>query len=110
MQFKFVTLTTLALATFAAATPTPAPRQDGQCSTGELQCCNTTTTATDPLVSVILALLGIVLPDITAIIGINCSPLSVIGVGGSACQANPVCCQDNSVGGLISIGCLPVNL
>ncbi|KAF9047206.1 fungal hydrophobin [Hymenopellis radicata] len=110
MQFKFVTLTTLALATFAAATPAPAPRQDAQCSTGTLQCCNTTTTATDPLVSVILSLLGIVLPDLTAIIGINCSPLSVVGVGGSECSANPVCCEDSSVGGLISIGCVPVSL
>ncbi|KAF8916202.1 hypothetical protein CPB85DRAFT_1250950 [Mucidula mucida] len=45
MQFKLITLTTLALATFAAATPTPAPRADGdgQCATGTLQCCNTTT-------------------------------------------------------------------
>ncbi len=85
MQFKLVTLTTLALAAFAAATPTPAPRADGdgQCATGPIQCCDTTTTATDPLVSVILSLLGIVLPDLTAIIGINCSPLTIIGVGGS---------------------------
>ncbi len=88
MQFKLITLTTLALATFAAATPTPAPAPradgDGQCSTGEIQCCNTTTTATDPLVSLILGLLGVVVGDVTAIIGINCSPLSVIGIGGAA--------------------------
>ncbi|KAF8916197.1 hydrophobin-251 [Mucidula mucida] len=112
MQFKLVTLTTLALAAFAAATPTPAPRADGdgQCATGPIQCCDTTTTATDPLVSVILSLLGIVLPDLTAIIGINCSPLTIIGVGGSECSANPVCCENNSVGGLISIGCIPINI
>ncbi len=97
MQFKFITLTALVLATFAAATPTPLARADGgdggdgQCSTGEIQCCNTTTTATDPLVSLILGLLGVVVGDVTAIIGINCSPLSVIGIGGGAWYVDFFC-------------------
>ena len=78
----------------------------------------------------ILGLLGINLQDVTGMIGLQCSPLSVIGLGGgSACSQQPVCCQNNNVvsviyscsrveerlttlmkGGLISIGCIPIQL
>ncbi|KAI0371976.1 hypothetical protein BV20DRAFT_941118, partial [Pilatotrama ljubarskyi] len=59
----------------------------------------------------LLGLLGIVLGDITGLIGLGCSPISVVGVGsGNACSANAVCCENNSVGGLLSIGCLPIEL
>ena len=53
--------------------------------------------ASDPAASTILALLGIVLQDLNVGVGLTCSPVTVIGVGGSnACSANAVCCQDNS--------------
>ena len=45
-----------------------------------------------------LGLLGIVLDGVTAQVGLTCSPISVIGVGsGSACSAQAVCCENNSV-------------
>lgn len=45
----------------------------------------------------ILGLLGVVLQDLNVPVGLNCSPISVVGVGGSdACSANAVCCEDNS--------------
>ena len=48
--------------------------------------------------NLLLGLLGIVLGDITGLIGLNCSPLSVVGVGsGNACSANAVCCTNNNV-------------
>ena len=48
--------------------------------------------------NLLLGLLGIVLGDITGLIGLNCSPLTVIGVGsGNACSANAVCCTNNNV-------------
>ncbi|KAI0750505.1 hydrophobin, partial [Fomes fomentarius] len=81
------------------------------CSTGSVQCCQMVQTANSLPISVLLGLLGIVLPDLSALVGLGCDPISVIGVGsGNACSANTVCCENNAVGGLLSIGCLPLNL
>ena len=45
-----------------------------------------------------LGLLGIVLGDITGLLGLGCSPITVVGVGsGNACSANAVCCTNNDV-------------
>ncbi|KAJ8073561.1 hypothetical protein PM082_011839 [Marasmius tenuissimus] len=106
MQFKLFTLATLA--TLAVATPTPG--EGGNCNTGPVQCCNTVTDAQDPAAAGVLALLGIVLQDLNVAVGLTCSPVTVIGAGGGGCSANPVCCSDNSHGGVISIGCVPVTL
>ena len=46
---------------------------------------------------------AVVCPDankthtINALLGVGCSPISVIGVGGNSCSANPVCCTNNAV-------------
>ena len=62
-----------------------------------MQCCEEVVKADNPVAELILGLLGIVLGDITGLIGLQCSPLSVIGVGsGSACSANAVCCENNN--------------
>ncbi|KAI0738358.1 fungal hydrophobin-domain-containing protein [Daedaleopsis nitida] len=112
MFSKLFALSTLAI--LAVATPTPGGGGGGNppsgCSTGPIQCCNTVTTPSDPAAAGIIALLGIVVQDLTIPVGLTCSPITVIGVGGSGCSANAVCCEDNSHGGLISIGCLPVSL
>ena len=53
--------------------------------------------ATDPAIAKELGVLGIVVQDVDALIGLTCSPVTVIGVGsGGGCSANAVCCQDNS--------------
>ncbi|KAI0787398.1 fungal hydrophobin-domain-containing protein [Fomes fomentarius] len=76
------------------------------CTTGPVQCCNQIEKSNSSVVSVILGLLGIVLgPDVD--VGLGCSPLSVIGIGSGSCSAHTVCCENNSHGGLISIGCIP---
>ncbi|KAL0947628.1 hypothetical protein HGRIS_013716 [Hohenbuehelia grisea] len=95
-----------ALATLAAATPV----RRAECSTGPIQCCNSTTTAGDKSLSTLFGLLGIVVSDVTAIVGVGCSPISVIGVGGNSCSASPLCCENNSFHGLVALGCVPVNL
>ncbi|THU90507.1 fungal hydrophobin [Dendrothele bispora CBS 962.96] len=81
-----------------------------QCNTGPVQCCNSVQTAGSPAAAGILGLLGVVVQDLNVPVGLTCSPISVIGVGGDSCSANPVCCEDNSFNGLIAIGCVPVNI
>ncbi|KAF4618850.1 hypothetical protein D9613_009768 [Agrocybe pediades] len=117
MQFKLVSA--LAFASLAAATVTPARRGGSgggatipasQCNTSNIQCCNSVQAANSDPVTALLGLLGVVIGDITALVGLGCSPLSVIGIGGNSCTAQPVCCTNNSFGGLIAIGCTPIDV
>ncbi|OSD02172.1 hydrophobin 1 [Trametes coccinea BRFM310] len=105
---RVIALAISALPLLAAATPLEA-RAD--CSTGNLQCCDSTESAGSAAGAALLGLLGIVVQDLNVLLGVNCSPITVIGVGtGSSCSAQTVCCEDNSHGGLVSIGCVPVSL
>ncbi|KAF7800301.1 hypothetical protein EIP86_011550 [Pleurotus ostreatoroseus] len=91
--------------------PAPTVTAVSQCNTGSISCCNQVIDSQSKEGNALLGLLGIVLGDVTGLLGLGCSPLSVIGVGsGNACSASPVCCENNSVGGLISIGCVPIIL
>ncbi|THU84056.1 fungal hydrophobin, partial [Dendrothele bispora CBS 962.96] len=81
-----------------------------QCNTAPVQCCDTVGSASDPAISKELGILGITVQDVTALVGLTCSPISVIGVGGDSCSANPVCCENNSFNGLVALGCVPVDL
>ncbi|KDQ51801.1 hypothetical protein JAAARDRAFT_704037 [Jaapia argillacea MUCL 33604] len=99
-----------ALFFLAAAIPLPTEPASG-CNTGPIQCCQSVESASSPSAAAILGPLGVVLQDVNVLVGLTCSPITVVGVGsGSECSASPVCCQDNSYGGLISIGCVPVTL
>ncbi|KAF9446650.1 hydrophobin-domain-containing protein [Macrolepiota fuliginosa MF-IS2] len=98
--------TTVTVTSPPTATTAPA----SQCNTGDLQCCNSVQSASSNAVSLLLGLLGVVLSDVTGLVGLTCSPLSVIGVGGNSCSAQPVCCENNSFNGVIAIGCTPVNI
>ncbi|KAH9950779.1 fungal hydrophobin [Amylocystis lapponica] len=89
----------------------PAAPTISQCNTGPIQCCQQTQEANSLIGGILLGLLGIVVEGVDALIGLDCSPINVIGVGsGNACNASPVCCEDNSIGNLISIGCIPITL
>ncbi|KAF9522616.1 hydrophobin-315 [Crepidotus variabilis] len=105
MQFKYLAAFTLG-ASLAAATGIPA----SQCNTGPVQCCNSTGTAKDANISKLLGALNINVSDVNALIGVTCNPISVIGVGGNSCTAQPVCCSNNSFHGVVAIGCVPVSL
>ncbi|KAK7438439.1 Hydrophobin-3 [Stygiomarasmius scandens] len=98
-------------ASLAVAVPTPggAPA-GGQCNTGSIQCCNSVQDASSSGVSTLAGLLGIVLGPITGQVGLTCNPISVIGIGGNSCSAQPVCCTGNNFNGLIVAGCTPINL
>ncbi|KAI0755679.1 fungal hydrophobin [Fomes fomentarius] len=99
-----------AMPLLAAANPIEA-RYTKTCSTGRVQCCDTTATAGSGKGSSVLGLLGIVLDDTNIVLGLQCTPISIIGAGlGGSCANQAVCCQDNSHGSLVSIGCIPVQL
>ncbi|KAF8994997.1 fungal hydrophobin-domain-containing protein, partial [Cyathus striatus] len=103
---------TLPLLAAASAVPRGGSPPVSQCNVGSLQCCNSVQSATslsDP-VSLLLGLLGVVVSGLTGQVGVTCSPISVVGVGGNSCTAQPVCCTDNSFNGLIALGCSPINI
>ncbi|KAJ8090100.1 hypothetical protein PM082_018681 [Marasmius tenuissimus] len=72
--------TLAAFTTLAVATPTGLSAR-ADCNTGPIQCCQTSTTAKDPIVAPILALVGVVLQDLNVGVGLTCSPITVIGGG-----------------------------
>ncbi|KAF5309176.1 hypothetical protein D9619_012764 [Psilocybe cf. subviscida] len=93
MQFKLAAFTAVAVATLAAATAIDVPtRRTGggdtgpsnQCNTGPIQCCNSYGTAGSAPIAALLRLLGIVVGDVTAIVGVTCSPITVIGGSGTS--------------------------
>ncbi|KAH9923698.1 fungal hydrophobin [Epithele typhae] len=109
MQFTAIVTLAASLFPFLAAASPLESRQT--CSTAPIQCCQTTTTAGSAAGTSILDSIGVVVQDVNVLLGLTCSPISVVGVGsGDACDAQAVCCQDNSHGGLVSIGCVPVTL
>ncbi|KAF9257596.1 fungal hydrophobin [Marasmius fiardii PR-910] len=109
---KFFALS--ALATLAAATAVPRTGGGGggggESGGSDVQCCQQTTQASDPAAAAVLGLLGIVLQDLNVLVGLNCSPITVIGGGNGPCSGTTVTCTDNSHGGLINIGCVPVTI
>lgn len=57
---------------------------------------NISTQASSPKGADALAALNIVVQDINVVLGLQCSPISIIGVGLSAsCGNQAVCCKDN---------------
>ncbi|KDR72951.1 hypothetical protein GALMADRAFT_73306, partial [Galerina marginata CBS 339.88] len=90
------------------ATTTAGP--SNQCNTGSLQCCNSVQQATSSSISGLLGLLGIVAGTVTGLVGVTCSPVTVIGAGGSSCSAQPVCCTNNTFNGIVALGCSPINI
>ncbi|EMD36145.1 hydrophobin [Gelatoporia subvermispora B] len=96
-----------ALASLAAASPA-AP---STCSTGTAMCCQQTGTAGSGLISELLMVLNIVVADLDTVVGVDCSGITVIGIGGSgSCDSNTICCDSTADGGLIGLGCLPIIL
>ncbi|KAF9501085.1 hydrophobin 1 [Pleurotus eryngii] len=114
MLFKQTIFVATTLATLAVATPVVDVRRRtdpaSSCSTGTLNCCNSSTTAEDKGIAGLLGLLNIVVSDITALVGITCTPITVVGAGGTSCTSQTLCCDNNNFGGLLALGCVPINI
>ncbi|KAG0696417.1 hypothetical protein DFH29DRAFT_879371 [Suillus ampliporus] len=68
----------------------------GQCNTGSIQCCQSSTSTSNYNSAAGYLGLAPVVADVVAVVGLVCSPTTVVGTG-SGCEANqePLCCTDN---------------
>ncbi|KAK0218794.1 hydrophobin-251 [Armillaria fumosa] len=82
----------------------------GSCNTGSVQCCKSVQDASSSPIQSLLGLLNIPIGDITAQVGLTCSPITLIGLGTTQCVNQPVCCTGNNFNGLIALGCTPINI
>ncbi|KIJ62340.1 hypothetical protein HYDPIDRAFT_114857, partial [Hydnomerulius pinastri MD-312] len=85
----------VALAAVATATPNDLEARGGssQCNTGSISCCNSTYSSTDTSLTTLLGLLGVVLGPVSGLVGLGCTPITVVGTGsGATCTQQPVCC------------------
>lgn len=102
--------------TTVTVTASPPASTASPCSTGPIQCCNSLESvcrvfrsrvwrqltqfslqADSGAGSLLLGLLGVVVQGLDVVLGLDCSPISVIGVGGGSCNSNVVCCQNNDI-------------
>ncbi|EPQ51865.1 hypothetical protein GLOTRDRAFT_48330 [Gloeophyllum trabeum ATCC 11539] len=67
-------------------------------------CCQTLSTAASSSSSLLLSLLGIVVHDLSTPVGLTCQSMQA----GASCAHVSLCCQDNTYGGIIAIGCTAV--
>uniref|UniRef100_A0A0W0EYS5 Hydrophobin n=1 Tax=Moniliophthora roreri TaxID=221103 RepID=A0A0W0EYS5_MONRR len=105
-MYKLFTLAALASVVVAA----PGGHDGAKCNTGDIQCCNTVDNAHNKDIAKQLGLLGLVIQDLNIPIGLNCNPISVIGIGGNSCTQQPVCCDNNNFNGVVALGCTPINV
>ncbi|KAJ7801071.1 hydrophobin 2 [Mycena olivaceomarginata] len=88
------------LITLAAAIPTGTPPPP---------CCASTVPSSSTAASAVAALLGLDLTGLDVLVGLSCSPITVIG---NNCGGTSVTCDapENEWGGLIAINCIPITL
>ncbi|KAF9489916.1 fruit body specific hydrophobin [Pleurotus eryngii] len=80
-----------------------------QCNTGPIECCKTVQSASEAAHSGVLGVLDL-FAGIQGLVASNCSPLEVVGVSGTSCSSQAVCCTGTSFNGLANVGCSPINL
>ncbi|PIL33167.1 hypothetical protein GSI_04617 [Ganoderma sinense ZZ0214-1] len=103
MFARLAAFSTLAFAALATA--------HNVCNTGSLQCCNSVVDSQSPEGTAILSVVGVAAKDVTGLVGVECTPITVVGAGVSkSCTAEPVCCKNSGVGDGVGIGCVPVSL
>ncbi|KAH9170838.1 hypothetical protein EDB89DRAFT_1237619 [Lactarius sanguifluus] len=89
------------------AYPPPPTTTVSQCNTGPVQCCNTFTSTSNPLTTLLSGLLPIgAIIDPNLGVGLSCLPI----ISSIQCSNAPLCCNSLSQSGLINIGCTPINL
>ncbi|KAJ3551980.1 hypothetical protein NM688_g4398 [Phlebia brevispora] len=102
LLYAMCTLTLLAVATPATTTltvtaPAPTVTTASQCESGDVECCDTLVEPTSTEGQLFLGLVGVALAASKdpGLIGLECSPASIIGVSSDNCNTDLACCTDN---------------
>ncbi|KAF8166929.1 hypothetical protein K438DRAFT_1983976 [Mycena galopus ATCC 62051] len=106
MFSKLSIITASVLITLAAAMPWTTPPVTPPTSN---QCCASTVPSSSTAASAVAALLGLDLTGLDVLVGLSCSPITLVG---NNCGSTTVTCDapDAAWGGLIAINCIPVTL
>ncbi|KXN91401.1 Hydrophobin-1 [Leucoagaricus sp. SymC.cos] len=105
-----VALPIIVSATPAPSYPSGSHPSGGQCNIGEVHCCKHTQQFPGNSVATANSLLGLPI-DIVPMLGFGCTPITVLGVGGTSCSAQTVCCEGNKFTSLLNLfPCSPVNI
>ncbi|KAF8521371.1 hydrophobin [Hysterangium stoloniferum] len=117
---KFVLVVPAVFGLLAAAAPPSSPPPSSaaspstppsQCNTGSPKCCKNVGAAGSIPMNALLKPLNIALDDPTAIIGLECTTLTLVGDGkGGNCAQHPVCCKDVKFDGVVNVGCTSISL
>ncbi|KIP01791.1 putative hydrophin-like protein [Phlebiopsis gigantea 11061_1 CR5-6] len=103
MFARLAVLALLALPFLAAAIPADPSARSGSGT----YCCNSVAASSSKEGASILDTLPIDVGSLTGLVGLTCSPITVIGVAsGDACSGTTVNCNTGGVG----LGCIPVVL
>ncbi|KAF9255933.1 hypothetical protein L218DRAFT_882885, partial [Marasmius fiardii PR-910] len=73
-------------------------------------CCKNVRSSKDTVVRGLLAQLGVNLNGADIPIGTTCSPSQIIGIGGTSCSGQTVCCENTKFDGVVALGCVPINI
>ncbi|OCB87596.1 fungal hydrophobin [Sanghuangporus baumii] len=110
LSFKVAT-TILAIASAAVAVAIPAPVPgSGSCSTGQMQCCDSISPNNSTDDQSLTGLIAAGLQGTSVPIGVNCIPISAIGLGSAGTCSSQAACCDDVTSGLVGLNCSPVNV
>ncbi|KAJ3493264.1 hypothetical protein NLJ89_g11059 [Agrocybe chaxingu] len=99
-----------------AAVATSVVAIDSSCNTGPIQCCNAIATPSSATATNALSLVDVAVSDVHALVGVECTPITVIGAGsGASCSTTPVCCEKTfdtqlSLYQVVGINCSPITI
>ncbi|KAH6919135.1 hydrophobin-315 [Coprinopsis sp. MPI-PUGE-AT-0042] len=113
-MFARLSTVVLAFTLFAGALAAPTEIEYEQCNGGTVQCCNSTHETknfSQEAKGFLANLLDVDVKQVTAGLGLGCSGVKVLAVGGgNSCTQQKVCCSNNNFNAAVAIGCNPINV
>ncbi|KLO15763.1 hydrophobin-251 [Schizopora paradoxa] len=73
-------------------------------------CCNSVQSSSSQSITSLLGAIGVVLQGVNVPIGLDCSPITGVGVSGTSCTNDPVDCDQIIASALVGINCTPIDV